>query len=110
VSGITAISTPGHTPGHTSFHVESAGQQLLVSGDTCNHATLSMEKPTWHVLFDMDKDEAVKTRMRILDMLATDRIPLAGYHMPFPAIGFVEKYTKPELHYHWEPASYEFTA
>lgn len=110
VSGITAMSTPGHTPGHTSFHVESAGQQLLISGDTCNHATLSMEQPTWHVLFDMDKEQAVKTRLRILDMLATDRIPLAGYHMPFPAIGFVEKYVRPYMHYHWEPASYEFTA
>jgi hypothetical protein len=23
-------------------------------------------------------------------MLATDKIPFAGYHMPFPGVGFVE--------------------
>jgi hypothetical protein len=26
----------------------------------------------------------------MLGMLATDKIPFAGYHMPFPGIGFVE--------------------
>jgi glyoxylase-like metal-dependent hydrolase (beta-lactamase superfamily II) len=108
-AGITAIESFGHTPGHMSWRVESDGQQLIVGGDVCNHNVLSMEKPHWHVLFDMDKEGAVATRIRMLDMLATDRIPLAGYHMPFPAVGFVEKHHHPEVHYHWEPASYQFT-
>jgi hypothetical protein len=92
-----------------SWRVESEGKQLVVSGDVCNHHILSMERPTWHVLFDMDKERAVATRLRFLDMLATDRIPLVGYHMPFPAVGFVEKHRHPDLHYHWEAASYQFT-
>lgn len=109
VSGITAHPTPGHTPGHTSWRVESEGKQLMVTGDICNHSVLSMQKPKWHVLFDMDKEKAVATRMRLLDMLATDRIAMVGYHMPFPAVGFVEKHSRPDTHYHWVAASYQFT-
>lgn len=109
VSGITGIETHGHTPGHMSWRLESGGQQVVITGDICNHHILSMEKPTWHVLFDMDKEQAVATRLKMLDMLATDRIPMIGYHMPFPAIGFVERHNHPDRHYHWEAASYQFT-
>jgi hypothetical protein len=56
------------------------------------------------VRFDMDKDAAVTTRKRILDMLATDKIPVTGYHMPFPAIGYIDKR---EGGYRWVQASYQ---
>ncbi len=108
-SGITAISSPGHTPGHTSWRIESEGKQLIVGGDICNHNVLSMERPKWHVLFDMDKELAVKTRVRMLDMASKDRIPLYCYHMPFPAVGFVYKHHGETLRYHWEPVAYQFT-
>jgi glyoxylase-like metal-dependent hydrolase (beta-lactamase superfamily II) len=108
-SGISAVATPGHTPGHTSYRIESEGKQAMVTGDICNHHVLSMQKPNWHVLFDMDKGAAVKTRNRVLDMLATDRIAMIGYHMPFPAVGFIEKHQSGGVHYHWQPASYQFT-
>ena len=106
--GITAIASHGHTPGHTSWRLESEGKQLIVTGDICNHAVLSMQKPRWHVLFDMDKQQAVDTRIRMLDMLAADQIPMVGYHMPFPSIGFVEKQRRDGGHYHWHAASYQF--
>ncbi len=108
-AGITAISTPGHTPGHTSYRLESEGKQLIVAGDVCNHSVLSLERPTWHVLFDMDKDTATNTRLRLMDMASTDRIPLVGYHMPFPAVGYVYKHGGEAARYHWEPVTYAFT-
>jgi glyoxylase-like metal-dependent hydrolase (beta-lactamase superfamily II) len=108
VSGITAMSTPGHTPGHTSYHLESDGKQLIVTGDTCNHSVLSLERPKWHVLFDMDKDTATATRLKLLDMVSKDRIPVVGYHMPFPAVGYVFRHGS-EDRYHWEPVTYAFT-
>jgi glyoxylase-like metal-dependent hydrolase (beta-lactamase superfamily II) len=109
-TGITVVETHGHTPGHVSYRIESEGKQAMVTGDICNHHILSMQKPNWHVLFDMDKEMAVATRNRVLDMLATDRIAMIGYHMPFPAVGFVETSNVGGKHYHWEPASYQFTA
>ena len=40
---------------------------------------------------DDDKDRAVALRKRILDMVATERMPVVGFHMPFPGIGYVER-------------------
>lgn len=90
VSGITAMAAFGHTPGHMVYMVESDGQQLLLAADTANHYVWSLGYPDWEVRFDMDKAAAAATRRKVLDMLATDRIPFIGYHMPFPAVGFVE--------------------
>ncbi|MFM1813975.1 MAG: hypothetical protein RLZ98_670, partial [Pseudomonadota bacterium] len=104
VTGIRSIETFGHSPGHLAFHIESAGRQLLLWADACNHYVLSLQRPDWHVGFDQDKDRAVAARKKILDMAATDRIPATGYHMPFPAVGFVEK---SGTGYRWAPATYQ---
>lgn len=105
VSGITAMAAHGHTPGHTAFHIESAGQRLLLTADTANHYVASLQRPDWHVRFDMDKEAAAATRRRVFEMLAAERIPFTGYHMPFPAIGFVEPMGQG---YRYVPATYQF--
>ena len=104
VSGIRGVSAFGHTPGHTAFHIESDGRRLLLGGDFCNHYVVSMQVPDWHVRFDMDKEGAVATRKTLLDMLATDRIPFTSYHMPFPAVGYVERMGRG---YRYVPVSYQ---
>jgi glyoxylase-like metal-dependent hydrolase (beta-lactamase superfamily II) len=103
--GITAILAPGHTPGHMAFHVESNGVRLLLTGDAANHYILSLEQPDWEVRFDLDKAEAARTRRRLFDMIATERIAFLGYHMPFPAVGFVEKHG---TGFRYVPKSYQF--
>jgi len=90
VSGITAMAAPGHTPGHFAYMLESNGARMAILADTTNHYVWSLAHPDWEVRFDQDKAQAAATRRQILGMLATDRIPFAGFHMPFPAIGFVE--------------------
>jgi len=88
--GIEAIDSHGHTPGHLSYHLESQGKRLVVLGDVCNHYVVSMQRPDWHVRFDMDKEQAVATRKQVLGMISADRIPFIGYHMPPPAVGYLE--------------------
>ncbi len=90
VSGITAMAAAGHTPGHMVWHLESDGRRMMVTADTANHYVWSLQRPDWEVRFDADKAEAAKARKKIFGMIAADRIPFAGYHMPFPAQGFVE--------------------
>lgn len=90
VSGVTAVAAFGHTPGHMAYMLESDGQQLVLAGDLANHYVWSFAKPDWEVKFDMDKAAAGASRRKVLGMLATDRVPMIGYHMPFPAAGFVE--------------------
>ena len=105
VTGIRAVNAYGHSPGMLAFHVESGGQRLLVWGDVANHYVVSIQQPGWGTGFDDVKDMAIASRRRILDMVATDRIPVAGFHMPFPSLGWVEK---TGTSYRWVPASYQF--
>lgn len=103
VSGITAVEAYGHSVGHMAYMVESAGKSLLLWGDVVNHAIFSLEKPEWHVFFDDVKNVAVETRKRILDWVATDNLPVLGFHMPFPSVGFVEHAGDS---YRWIPDNY----
>ncbi|MGF1551185.1 MAG: MBL fold metallo-hydrolase [Paracoccaceae bacterium] len=90
VSGIDAVEAFGHTPGHMIYHVESEGRRIMITADTANHFVLSLQRPDWEVRFDMDKDAAAATRKRVLGMIADERVPFIGYHMPFPAIGYLD--------------------
>jgi len=89
-SGVTAVAAFGHTPGHMAYHLESEGRRLLITADVANHYVLSLQNPAWEVKFDMDKANAAASRKKIFGMVAADRIPFIGYHMPSPAIGYVE--------------------
>ena len=89
-SGITAMAAHGHTPGHTVYHLESNGQRLVLTADLANHYGWSFARPEWPFSFDMDAAAATASRRNVLGMLAADKIPMIGYHMPFPAAGYVE--------------------
>jgi glyoxylase-like metal-dependent hydrolase (beta-lactamase superfamily II) len=89
--GLTAIDTRGHTPGHTSFALDSGGKRLLVMSDVTNHPALFVRHPDWAAVFDMDADQARATRHRMLEMAASERLPVAFYHAPFPAAGHIAK-------------------
>jgi len=104
VTGITAIEIFGHTPGHMAYNIESDGKRLLLWADACNHYVASLQKPEWHVIFDMDKDAAIASRKMVLDMAAADKVAVTGYHMPFPAVGYVEQ--TGDAH-RWVPMSYQ---
>ncbi|WP_413875799.1 MBL fold metallo-hydrolase [Albidovulum sp.] len=88
--GITAVAAFGHTPGHMAFLIESGGKALMITADTANHFAFSLARPDWEVKFDADKPAAAAARRKIFGMIAAERIPFIGYHMPFPATGFVE--------------------
>ena len=104
VPGITAMAAFGHTPGHMAYRLSSGDKSLLIAGDIANHYVWSLAHPDWEVKFDMDKEMAAQTRREVLGMLAAERMPMIGYHMPFPAIGFVE--TRDDG-FRWVPESYQ---
>jgi glyoxylase-like metal-dependent hydrolase (beta-lactamase superfamily II) len=103
--GIRAMETYGHTPGHLSFHIESEGKSLFFLGDCAHHHVASLAMPSWHCVFDVDQEKAAATRARVFDMLATDCIPVAAYHMPFPSLGYIER--RGTSGYRWVPHSYQ---
>jgi glyoxylase-like metal-dependent hydrolase (beta-lactamase superfamily II) len=102
--GITAMAAFGHTPGHMGFMLDSDGAQLMLIVDLANHYVWSLAHPDWEVKFDMDKAKAAESRRKVLGMLAADRTPFIGYHMPFPALGYAE--TRGDG-FHYVPGSYQ---
>jgi glyoxylase-like metal-dependent hydrolase (beta-lactamase superfamily II) len=104
VPGIGAVDAAGHSPGLLAYHVESEGRRLLIWADTCIHYVVAVQRPEWLIDVDDDKAKAVATRKRILDMAATDQLFVAGFHMPFPGLGIVEKFS---AGYRWVPVSYQ---
>lgn len=105
-SGIRSVDAPGHTPGHLAFLIESEGRQALIWGDCAHHHVASLAHPEWFCVFDTDQEKAAETRKRIFDMVATDRLPVFAYHMPFPSVGFVERISPAS--YRWLAHSYQF--
>lgn len=91
VSGLTAIATPGHSVGHTSFVLSSGGRSLFVQGDVAHIPVLFVENPSWHAAIDQDPVMAEATRRRIYDMLVAEKMPVQGFHYPFPALAHVER-------------------
>lgn len=91
VPGITSIAAPGHTPGHTVYRIADGGAQMLFLADLTNRPELMATRPEWQPIIDFDGEMAVQSRRRVLDMVATDRIRVTGYHFPFPATGYIAR-------------------
>jgi glyoxylase-like metal-dependent hydrolase (beta-lactamase superfamily II) len=91
VSGIAIVPEPGHTPGHSGWLIASGGSSLLIWGDIVHVPGIQFAHPRVGLVFDADVEQAYQTRLRILDMVATDRVMVAGMHLDFPTFGHVEK-------------------
>jgi len=90
IPGVQAMLTPGHTIGHTSFVINSGGKSLFLTGDLMHHVIL-IEKPQMEVAFDTDPKQGVQTRIKVMDMLAAQRMLTLVYHMPWPGLGHIAK-------------------
>jgi glyoxylase-like metal-dependent hydrolase (beta-lactamase superfamily II) len=88
---LSYVASNGHTPGHMSVLLESGRERLLVGGDALTHAAISFARPDWRFGTDFDRDRAVATRRNLLDRLASERLPLVGFHLPSPGVGMVER-------------------
>src|ERR1700754_3053207 len=89
--GVQAISAPGHTVGHTMFVVTSNGKSFAFLGDLTHHAVLLLERPLMEFSYDTDPKQAAQSRVKMLTMLAANKIPVMSYHFPWPGYGHVVK-------------------
>ena len=89
--GIGTIATPGHTPGHASFILTSGSAKMVRAGGRDRE---SGDQPAQSGLAHGGRHGWSGGRgdaARLYDMVAADRIPISGYHHPFPAVGYAEK-------------------
>jgi glyoxylase-like metal-dependent hydrolase (beta-lactamase superfamily II) len=91
IPGVVATGTPGHTPGHTCHIVTSGANKVYVQGDLTHAPFLFVRNPGWHPFVDHDPVQAEATRRKVYDMLVAEKMPVQGFHYPFPALAHVEK-------------------
>lgn len=91
VSGVRGIAAYGHTPGHTAFEVESNHAKLLIWGDLTHAMAIQMPYPQVAVTYDVNPEDAIAYRRKILAYAEENKIPVAGMHIAFPGIGTVTK-------------------
>jgi glyoxylase-like metal-dependent hydrolase (beta-lactamase superfamily II) len=98
--GFVAVLAPGHTPGHTCWMHTGLGHGFMAVGDVIHFPT-QFSEPDIAVIYDLDNDLAIASRKRILDMAATDRLAIAGAHVPAPGFGRV---VRKGANYAFEPS------
>ena len=91
IPGVTSVSIPGHTPGHSGFRVDEGNETLIQMGDILHVPNLQLENPSISTVFDVDSEEALKSRKELLDMVSTDKILCTSGHMIQPKFGYIEK-------------------
>ncbi len=88
ISGIKAISAPGHTPGHMALSISSRGEHLLCLSDTMLHP-IHVQQPDWYATVDFFPEKTIDTRYRLLHFATDQKSLTIGFHFPFPGLGHV---------------------
>jgi len=89
--GIKALDASGHTPGHTVFDIKIDGEELLIAGDIMHFIEIQLPVPDVAVKYDVDPAQAIKSRKKILDYAAKNKIKIAGMHIQDPGIIQIKK-------------------
>lgn len=88
--GVHAWSLPGHTPGHTAWVLDTGdGRQVVAFGDAL-HSPVQIEHPDWEVVLDADREEAERSRRRLVEHLARDGVFGFGVHFADQQLGTVD--------------------
>jgi glyoxylase-like metal-dependent hydrolase (beta-lactamase superfamily II) len=75
----------------SAIEITSGDQKLLYVADITNNPLLFVRHPDWQAMFDVDPDQTIKTRRRLLDRAASEHLRLHFFHAPFPATAYVVK-------------------
>ncbi len=89
--GVQAMAAPGHTVGHHIFMVTSNGKSFAFLGDLTHHAVLLLERPLMEFSYDTDPKQSAQSRVKMLTMLAANKVPVMSYHFAWPGYGHVAK-------------------
>jgi glyoxylase-like metal-dependent hydrolase (beta-lactamase superfamily II) len=76
---ITLIPTPGHSPGHMSIHIQSDGEQGLLTGDVAHHPC-QMAHLDWSSTVDSNPVQSAATRRELFSRFADTRALVIGGH------------------------------
>lgn len=94
VTGIQGLGAYGHTPGHTVYLIESNKEKFMIWADLTHAMNIQMRYPEVAVTYDTDPAQAIRSRLAVIEYAIEHRIPVAGMHVPYPAMGTVQMHPK----------------
>lgn len=87
---VELVPTPGHTPGHVSVRITSGGREAVITGDAL-HTAAQCWHPEWQFKYDLDAEQAVRSRRQLLESAAESDCIVLGSHFALPSIGRVRQ-------------------
>lgn len=97
--GLRLYPAPGHRIDHSILRVSSAAEQLIHIADAVAHP-LFMGGPQWYSTYDADPQQAVETKINLLNLCAAEKALVFASHFPFPGLGYV---LPEENRWRWQP-------
>ncbi len=85
-TGIKLIPAPGHTPGQFAILISSKNDHLLYLADAMHFSFQSLI-PGVSPSFDMDIDQSISTREKLIKLAYNNNYKIFGYHFDFPGLG-----------------------
>ncbi|WP_233886354.1 MBL fold metallo-hydrolase [Paraburkholderia flagellata] len=89
--GIQTVPLFGHTAGHTGYLLGDGPEALLIWGDIVHFPHIQLAQPEVTIAFDSDPTQAARTRGKLLDQVATDKLSITGMHFNLPTTGSVQR-------------------
>lgn len=86
--GIQVLEAFGHTLGHMCLEIQSQGETLLYLADAVLHE-IQIEHPDWYAPVDMNPEQMITTRYKLLERAASINAKVLVSHFDFPSIGYV---------------------
>ena len=78
-AGLTLVGLPGHTIDHLGLELRRPGGQALFCGDAI-HSAAQLVRPDWTSAFCHDAEQAVSTRIAMLERAAEESLLLVPAH------------------------------
>jgi glyoxylase-like metal-dependent hydrolase (beta-lactamase superfamily II) len=84
------VATPGHSDFHFSIFFRSQGQKAVFSGDVMHHA-IQVFMPEWKLTYCTRPDEALKSRLKILEYAVSEAAVVFSSHFGESSAGLVSR-------------------
>lgn len=94
---------PGHTPGLTMTTITSKNEKLIFIADLIHSDALLFAHPEWGFTGDTNIQQAVASRVKMLQQLAANETKTFAYHLPYSGLGHVRRKDKA---FEWVPEVY----
>lgn len=89
--GISSVHLPGHTPGHCGYQIETGNSSLIIWGDMVHFPFIQIAHPNVSIAFDQDPILSAQIRNKLLDIVSTEKLLVAGMHLNDLGFAYIEQ-------------------